>query len=69
MAEIIRCPECGHVVQSYFDHVDIDCEHDMTEEEITALMRGDAPSKDPGRETKLRRGLRAWNADAIRTNG
>jgi hypothetical protein len=32
-----RCYTCGHKVYSVFDHVDIDCEHDMTEEEIRKL--------------------------------
>jgi hypothetical protein len=32
-----RCPHCGHPVESFFDHIDIDCEHDMTPEQIAAL--------------------------------
>lgn len=40
-----QCPECGHFVDSYFDHVHIDCEHDMTEEEIAELLR------EAGKET------------------
>lgn len=39
MTKTIRCPECGHIVKSYFDHIDIDCEHDMTPEEIAELMK------------------------------
>ena len=35
----IRCPTCGHTVGSIFDHVHIDCEHDMSEEEIAELLR------------------------------
>lgn len=66
MAKIIRCQECGHIVQSAFDHIAIDCEHDMTDEEIAALMS--APEKGAP-DDKLERGLRAWNADAIRANG
>lgn len=34
-----RCPTCGHPVESIFDHIAIDCEHDMTEEEATKLMK------------------------------
>ena len=36
--DTVRSPQCGHVVQGYFDHVAIDCEHDMTDEEIAALL-------------------------------
>lgn len=39
MSEKPQCPECGHFVNSYFDHIHIDCEHDMTEEEIAELLR------------------------------
>lgn len=35
----VQCPKCGHFVVSYFDHIDIDCEHDMEPEEIDALMK------------------------------
>lgn len=66
MAREIRCPECGHVVESYFDHIDIDCEHDMTEQEIADLRR-DGPASDVA--DKLSRGLRAWNMAAIDQNG
>lgn len=48
MTKIIRCPQCGHVVESFFDHVDIDCEHDMTPEEIAALR--DDPHPLPGHD-------------------
>jgi hypothetical protein len=34
-----RCPNCGHKVESFFDHVHIDCEHDMTEQEIARLIQ------------------------------
>lgn len=34
----VRCPECGHVVAEFFDHVAIDCEHDMTDDEIQQLL-------------------------------
>lgn len=34
-----QCPTCGHFVQSIFDHVHIECEHDMTEDEINALLQ------------------------------
>lgn len=36
-----RCPTCGHKVQSIFDHLDIECEHDMTEAEIKHLLAVD----------------------------
>lgn len=33
-----QCPNCGHPVPDIFHHVAIDCEHDMTPEEIDALL-------------------------------
>ncbi len=33
-----RCPTCGHEVKSIFDHIDIDCEHDMSPLEISRLL-------------------------------
>jgi hypothetical protein len=36
---IIRCPHCGHQVRDFFDHIGIECEHDMTEQEIERLIR------------------------------
>lgn len=46
----IGCPTCGHPVQSIFDHLDIECEHDMTEDQIGALVdhhrrSDDSPSR------------------------
>lgn len=35
----VRCPTCGHRVQMVFDHIGIECEHDMTEEQIALLIR------------------------------
>jgi hypothetical protein len=37
--QTIRCPTCGHPVASIFEHIDIDCEHDMTPEQIADLLR------------------------------
>lgn len=56
---IIRCPECGHQVREFFDHIAIECEHDMTETKIAELLR----------QEKLSAGLREWNAWAIGANG
>ena len=36
-----HCPTCGHIVTSIFDHVDIDCNADMTIEEINKLVDED----------------------------
>ena len=37
--KVIQCPECGHKVDDFFDHIAIDCSHDMSEEEISVLLR------------------------------
>lgn len=34
----IRCPRCGHRVHAYFDHIAIDCAHDMTPKQIAELL-------------------------------
>jgi hypothetical protein len=39
---VIRCPVCGHKVKGYFDHIAIDCAHDMSEKEIEALLAEEA---------------------------
>lgn len=42
-----RCPTCGHPVESIFDHLGIECEHDMTEAEIAKLIEeADDPSEN-----------------------
>jgi hypothetical protein len=33
-----QCPTCGHFVKTIFDHLTIDCESDMTVEEIAILL-------------------------------
>lgn len=33
-----RCPTCGHPVASIFDHIHIDCAHDMTAGQIARLL-------------------------------
>lgn len=33
--EIIRCPDCGDVVQSFFEHVDQDCLNRNTSKELS----------------------------------
>jgi hypothetical protein len=33
-----RCPTCGHPVPSIFHHIGIDCEHDMTAEQIAQRL-------------------------------
>jgi hypothetical protein len=38
MDKIIQCPQCGHVVSGFFDHIAIDCNSDMTADEIAALL-------------------------------
>ena len=42
-----RCPTCGYEVETIFSHVDINCEHDMAEQEIRKLEREayEAPSR------------------------
>lgn len=37
-ADTTRCPTRGHVVPSVFHHLGIDCEHDMTDEQIAKLV-------------------------------
>lgn len=44
IARPVRCPQCGHIVPYFFYHVDIDCEHDMTEAQIARLVQ-DAEDK------------------------
>lgn len=43
-----QCPVCGHFVDGYFDHIAIDCEHDMTGAEIAALLAEDGVGPEPG---------------------
>ena len=35
---ICSCPQCGHPVEGFFDHIDIDCSHDMSQREIDDLL-------------------------------
>lgn len=37
-----QCPTCGHRVKSVFDHIAIDCEHDMTSDEIKELLAAES---------------------------
>ena len=43
----LQCPWCGHFVSSFFDHISIACEHDMTEAEIAALLAEDGVGPEP----------------------
>ncbi len=33
-----QCPMCGWYVESIFDHIDIDCDHEMSEAEVQELL-------------------------------
>lgn len=45
-----QCPTCGWPVQSIFDHVHIECDHDMTQKEIKELLDDAERRKNDGKE-------------------
>lgn len=39
-----RCPDCGHKIKDFFDHIAIECNADMSEQEIASLLNSNHPT-------------------------